>query len=166
MAPSRRSVERGFTPLKRSAQQGFAPSKRSAEHGFTPLRRSAQLGFTLIEMMVALIVFSLAAMALIRLEGASFRTASQVDRSVIANIVARNVAVEALTAARMPTRGLTQGVEDNGGRRWRWTQQASGLGDGNAMRIDIAVADDRGQTAARLMVVRPALAPAVTGNVQ
>lgn len=152
--------------LLRPTGHGFTFSRRYAEHGFTLLLRSAQQGFTLIEMMVALIVFSLAAMALIRLEGASFRTVSQVDRSVLANIVARNVAVEALTSAQMPTRGLTEGIEENGGRRWRWSQQASGLGDGNAMRIDVTVADDRGQTAARLMGVRPALAPAVTGNAQ
>lgn len=134
--------------------------RRSAEHGFTPGLRSAEHGFTLIEMMVALIVFSLAAMALIRLEGASFRTAGQVDRSALANIVARNVAVEALTSAQLPPKGASEGIEENGGRQWSWTRQTSALGDGDALSIDISVADDSGQTAARLMVVRPVLSPA------
>lgn len=129
----------------------------AARQGFTSWTRSAEHGFTLIEMMVALLVFSLAAMALIRLEGASFRTATQVDRSVLGNIVARNVAVDALTTAKAPAVGLAQGVEANGGRNWRWARQVSGLGDGNALRIDVTVADEQGRTAGRLMVVRSLL---------
>ena len=121
-------------------------------------------GFTLIEMMVALVVFSLAAMALIRLEGASFRTATLVDRSALANIVARNVAVDALTSATPPAMGMAQGTESNGGQNWRWSRNTSALGDGNALRIDVTVSDDQGRTAGRLMVVRSMLQPAATAT--
>lgn len=37
--------------------------KRSAEHGFNPLKRSAEHGFTLVEVMIALFIFALLAMA-------------------------------------------------------------------------------------------------------
>jgi general secretion pathway protein I len=116
--------------------------------------RRNQQGFTLIEMLVALTVFSLAALALIRLEGASLRGATAVDRSLLAGIVARNVAVEALTSPQPPALGTSQGVENNGGRQWRWSRIVEPLGDGNALKIDIAVSDAQASTAAKLMIVR------------
>jgi len=112
-------------------------------------------------MMVALAVFSLAALALIRLEGASFRGAATVDRSLLAGIVARNVAIDALTAAQPPALGTVRGDEANGRRAWRWTRTISPVGDGNrVLRIDVAVADASG-TAGKLTVLRdnPPLAP-------
>ncbi len=128
--------------------------------------RRAEHGFTLIEMLVALTVFSLAALALIRLEGASLRGAAAVDRSLLAGIVARNVAVEALTAPQPPTLGTSQGVERNGGRQWRWSRIVQPLGDGNALKIDIAVGDAEATTSAKLTVVRGTpRAPAPTSAV-
>lgn len=115
----------------------------------------AARGFTLIEMMVALAVFSLAALALIRLEGAIIRSAQALDATVIAQIVARNVAVEALSDARAPARGDSTGVERNGGRDWSWQRTATPLGDQGAMRIDVSVRDSTGTTLGRLTVVRP-----------
>ena len=54
-------------------------------------------GFTLIEMLVALAIFSLAALALLRLQGATVTTTGQLQDQALAQIVARNIAVEALT---------------------------------------------------------------------
>ncbi len=116
--------------------------------------RRAEQGFTLIEMLVALTVFSLAALALIRLERAGLRGAAAVDRSLLAGIVARNVAVDALTSPQPPALGTSQGVESNGGRQWRWSRVVQSLGDGNALKIDIAVSDAQASTAAKLMIVR------------
>jgi general secretion pathway protein I len=130
-----------------------------AQNGFESSWRSTQQGFTLVEMMVALAVFSLAALALIRLEGASFREARALDRSQLAGIVARNVAVEAMTSAKVPVLGTEQGNETNGGRSWRWTRIVAPLGDGDRVyRIDVAVADDSG-TAAKLTMVRDSPPP-------
>ncbi len=114
-----------------------------------------QAGFSLIEMMVALAVFALAAMALIRLEGAIIRSASSLDRTMMAQIVARNVAVETLTDARPPVTGISNGVEDNGGRSWNWQRIAAPLGDQGAVRIDVTVSDTTGTALGRLTVVRP-----------
>lgn len=58
-----RSAEHGFTFARRSAEHGFTSLSRSAEHGFTPVRRSAEHGFTLVELLVALLIFSLLAAA-------------------------------------------------------------------------------------------------------
>lgn len=115
----------------------------------------ATSGFTLIEMMVALAVFSLAGLALIRLEGATIRSAGILDNTLMAQIVARNVAVEALTDPRAPTAGSIGGSEANGGRNWRWQRLAAPIGDQGAMRIDVSVTDPEGSTIGRLTVIRP-----------
>ncbi len=117
--------------------------------------RQPQAGFSLIEMMVALAVFALAAMALIRLEGAIIRSASSLDRTMMAQIVARNVAVETLTDAQPPVTGVSNGVEDNGGRSWSWQRIAAPLGDQGAVRVDVTVSDTTGTALGRLTVVRP-----------
>lgn len=111
-------------------------------------------GFTLVEMMVALAVFSLAALALIRLEGATIRGAATLDTTLMAQIVARNVAVEALTDARPPAIGTATGIERNGGKAWGWTRVTQPTGDIRILRIDVTVADASGRTAGHLSVVR------------
>jgi general secretion pathway protein I len=116
--------------------------------------RSAERGFTLIEMMVALAVFSLAALALIRLEGATIRGAATLDTALVAQTVARNVAIEALTDARSPTIGTATGIEHNGGRDWSWTRIVQPNGDVRVLRIDVSVADAAGRNAGHLTVVR------------
>lgn len=111
-------------------------------------------GFTLIEMLVALAVFSLAALALLRLEGATLSSTADLDRKLIAQIVARNVAVETLTDPIAPALGQTSGEEVNGGRRWRWARRATRPGDARLVRVDIAVTDEVGANQAGLTIVR------------
>lgn len=116
----------------------------------------AERGFTLLEILVALAVFSLAALALIRLETASVRGAAVLDRTLVANMVARNVALEGVTDARPPTVGQSAGVEANGGQTWRWTRQVTPTGDAKIVRIDVAVQGPSGQVLGRATMVRPA----------
>ncbi len=106
--------------------------------------------------MVALAVFSLAALALIRLEGATIRQAGTLDRSLFAGLVARNVAVEAVTDARAPALGPAAGVEVNDGKRWTWTRTVTPLGDAGVLRVDVSVADPRGQVLGRMTMLRAA----------
>jgi general secretion pathway protein I len=116
--------------------------------------RPGERGFTLIEMMVALAVFSLAALALIRLEGATIRGATTLDTTLMAQIVARNVAYTAMTDARAPTLGVASGVEQNGGRSWAWTRVVAPTGDARILKIDVTVMDPSGRSAGHLTVVR------------
>ena len=113
-------------------------------------------GFTLIEVMVALAVFGLAALALIRLESATIRGAATLDATMLAQMVAQSVAVDAVTGAQPPVLGPTRGAMIDGGRNWTWTRTVSPLGGGGIVRVDVSVADARGQVLGRLTMVRPA----------
>ncbi len=122
----------------------------------------AERGFTLIEIMVALAVFSLAALALIRLEGQTIRSTGILSATLLAQAVARNVAIEAVTDAEPPVRGRSSGVEQNGGRAWTWVREVQPLGDGDVMRVDVSVSDPGGAVLGRMTMVRPpAPAPSV-----
>ena len=120
----------------------------------------ADRGFTLIEIMVALAVFSLAVLALVRLEGATARGAGLIDQTTIGQLVARNVALDAYTEAQPPLAGLVTGAEVNAGRTWNWTRRVSAIGDVGVMRIDVAVTDPRGQQVGRMTMIRPPAAAA------
>lgn len=107
-------------------------------------------GFTLIEMLVALAVFGLAAMALLNLSGESTRSAARVETRTLGAVVAENLAVEAATAPLIGA-GTTSGQVDLAGRRWRWTQTVVPTDVGGMLRIDIRVSDAEGQAAERTL---------------
>ena len=116
---------------------------------------AGERGFTLLEILVALAVFSLAALALIRLESASVRGVTILDRTMLASMVARNVALEAVTDGRAPARGQSAGVEVNGGQAWRWARMVAPTGDVRILRIDVTVQAPSGQVVGHATMVRP-----------
>jgi general secretion pathway protein I len=119
--------------------------------------RSEPNGFTLLEVMVALAIFSLAALAMVRLQGFSVRSTANLRDSGMAWQVARNVAVEILSNPAPPTLGDTSGNEVNGGQEWRWTTKTMKTDDVRLVRVEIAVAGT-GNAAlrkAQLTIARP-----------
>lgn len=120
----------------------------------SPALGTREAGFTLLEMLVALAVFSLAALALLRLEGATVRQTGELDERMIAQLVARNLAVETITDPGPPPIGASSGETVNGGRSWRWARVTSRTPDQRLVRVDISVATSRAP--ALLTVVRPA----------
>ena len=131
------------------------PAKAGTQSGLPLSREHNSAGFTLIEIMVALTVFSLAALALVRLEGATIRSTGMLDSTLLAQIVARNVAVEAVTDTVPPVAGKAECNEQNGGRDWHWVRDVRAIGDGQVMRVDVSVADRDGRVLGRLTMVRP-----------
>src|SRR3546814_20398697 len=73
-------------------------------------------------MLVALAIFSLAALALLRLEGATVSNTAHLQDQAMAQIVARNIAVEAMTDPVPPALGQESGQVENGRRNWAWTR--------------------------------------------
>lgn len=111
-------------------------------------------GFTLVEMLVALAIFSLAALALLRLEGATVSNTARLQDQAIAQIVARNIAVETLTDPVPPTLGTTTGQVANAGRTWTWARTAAASPEPRIQQIDIRVQSTLGPEGASLTIFR------------
>lgn len=142
--------------MSRDDESGFTPLWRSAEKGFKSLWRSAENGFTLIELMVALAIFSLVALTLLKLQGTIVRNSGEIASQAMGQIVAHNMAVETLTDPRAPSLGKAEGMTDNGGKRWSWTRTTAATADARFVRIDIAVSDEAGRPAGALTLARAA----------
>ena len=118
---------------------------------------STESGFTLIEMLVALAIFSLAALALLRLGGATATNSARLQEQALAQIVARNVAVETLTDPEPPPFGSLTGEAANAGRRWIWTRTTDRSPEARIQQIEISVdPEEGGPGRARLTVFRRA----------
>ena len=110
-------------------------------------------GFSLIEMVVALGVFSLAALALLNHMGEGVRSAVRAETRALGAVVAENVAVEAVVARDPPSQGTQDGQAQLAGRDWRWTRTVTATPDPGILRIDVSVTDN-GEHAADLAVFR------------
>ncbi|MCW2364435.1 MULTISPECIES: type II secretion system minor pseudopilin GspI [Sphingobium] len=121
-----------------------------------PRRACASAGFTLLEMLVALAIFSLAALALVRLQGVSARTSVDLNSRTMAQIVARNLMIERMTDPQPPALGASNGVAENGGRKWPWIQRVDKGEDGRLLIVTVRVDAGPGQSPAVLTFGRPA----------
>ncbi|WP_332819220.1 type II secretion system minor pseudopilin GspI [Sphingopyxis sp.] len=123
---------------------------------FAGARSSADdRGFTLLEMLVALSVISIAALALVRLDAYAVRTAGDLDESTMAGIVAQNRAVELWTDPAPPTIGNSAVGVANAGRNWRIEQRVAKTADDALLRIDLIVRPEAGRGQAALTIIRP-----------
>ncbi len=107
-------------------------------------------------MLVALAVFSLAALALMRLQGVTLRTAADLDRRAVAQLTARNMAVEVLTDPTAPALGDAGGVVTNGGRNLAWTRTVARDTDPRFLLVTFTVGAEAGASPAVLTVLRRA----------
>lgn len=99
----------------------------------------ATRGFSLIELLVALAVFALVIVGLLNLAGESVRTAVHVEESVLASIVADNIAAEARLLEAAALAAPAQGSERLGDHDWRWRRTAAATGSDGLLRIEVEV---------------------------
>lgn len=109
-------------------------------------------GFSLLEILVALAVFGLAAMALLNLSGESVRTAARVQDRTLGGIVADNVAAEAVLG--LTTEGAGRAVL--AGRQWTWRREIQPTVVAGLERIEVRVSsmEDTADEAARRVFFR------------
>lgn len=102
-------------------------------------RSESDAGFSLLEMMVALAVFAIAALALIKLQGASIMQTAELDTRLYSEIVANNLATEIMTDPRAPALGKASGDLRNEGRAFLWQRTVEELPDSDLLKIELQV---------------------------
>ena len=111
-------------------------------------RRARRHGFTLVEMLVALAVFGLSAMALLNLAGENTRSAARVESRTLGGVVADNLVVEAVIAPSLSD-GVSNGRTNLAGRDWSWTRIVAPTDVADIQRVEVRVSNDEGQAADR-----------------
>lgn len=97
------------------------------------------LGFTLLEVLIALLLMSLALTGLMRLATLETRAAAQLRDATLAQWVASNAIAEARLREGFPGLGTREGESAMAGRRWRWRLAVSGTEEPSIRRLDITV---------------------------
>ena len=99
----------------------------------------ADEGFSLLEVVVAIAVFSLGALATLNVLGQSGRNAEADEARMIAGIVAENRIAEAMAMSQPPQTGATRGTEAALSRNWEWEMRIGPSPEPRILRIDVSV---------------------------
>lgn len=97
------------------------------------------LGFTLVEVLLALSVFSLAGLALLSTADTNFRSLSHIENKMVANWVASNQLVEVNLSKAWPPKNNQKGTTELAGREWYWSQQVVKTLDSNMRSVTVEV---------------------------
>lgn len=113
-------------------------------------------GFTLLELLVALAVFSIAALALLRLDAVAVATATDLKAREGAMLVAENEAARIATDPAAPPLGNAGQRVVNGGRTFLLGVGVTPTPDPRLLRIDLAVRGEDAPGLVRLTFIRRA----------
>lgn len=96
-------------------------------------------GFTLLEVLIALVVVSLALLALTRTAGGQISNFDGLRERTLAGWVAANVLSETRIATPLPPVGKRDGRTRLGDRDWRWSLEVKATDDPEMRRLDVVV---------------------------
>lgn len=116
---------------------------RLGEQSMTPKRRwhhQAHEGMTLIEVLVALVIVSVAVLALSRSAGDVLDAQYQLENTTLGLVVANNVLAEIQLAGDLRP-GRLEGQTSMARRSWYWEALVQPTPDQSLLRIDVGVYD-------------------------
>jgi general secretion pathway protein I len=96
-------------------------------------------GFTLIEVMVALVIVSLALAGVATSMGQMIDTANTMRDRTFASWIAQNKITELRLAGVVPEVGESNGEVDFANTTWAWTAEVSETGVENLLKVDVSV---------------------------
>lgn len=91
-------------------------------------------GFTLIEVMLAMAVFSIAGIAILGTADTNARNLGYLESKIVANWVASNQLVETTLDTTWPPKNNRKGKVELAGQEWFWQQKVKKTAD-SAMRV-------------------------------
>jgi len=101
--------------------------------------RTRYTGFTLIEVMVALVIVSLALAGVAASMGQMIDTANTMRDRTFASWIAQNKIAELRLSGAMPEVGESSGEVDYANTVWAWTANVSETGVENLMKVEVTV---------------------------
>ncbi|WP_262696257.1 type II secretion system minor pseudopilin GspI [Kordiimonas aquimaris] len=111
-------------------------------------------GFSLIELLVALAVFSIAVLALLESQGSSARAVSAVKTQTLANFVADNRVALFSGSIALPAPGQTNGQSEQMGAVFSWQESRQVIEGTPLMRMTVSVFDQENIERASLTAFR------------
>lgn len=96
-------------------------------------------GFTLLEVLIALVVVSLALLALTRTAGGQVQNFEALRERTLASWVAANVLAETRLSTPMPALGKRDGRSRLANRDWRWQLEVHATDDTGMRRLEVRV---------------------------
>ena len=107
------------------------------------------IGFTLIEVMVALVIVSLALAGVAASMGQMIDTANTMRDRTFASWIAQNKIAELRLANVIPEVTATSGEVDYANQTWRWRAVTSESGIDNLFRVDVEISYADGRAVIR-----------------
>lgn len=96
-------------------------------------------GFTLIEVLVALGIFGIAALSLIHIQSESVRASIALRDRTLATVIAENVLVERFGSNLESYQGRSTGIVEMAGESWTWSLDVAPTANPVIQRIDVEV---------------------------
>ncbi|MFV7769979.1 MULTISPECIES: type II secretion system minor pseudopilin GspI [Shewanella] len=106
------------------------------------LARRRATGMTLLEVIVALMVFAIAAVSITKSLGEQMANMPILEERTLAQWVASNQMVDARLEKKFPDLGRKDGSTELAGKEWYWRKEVVKTTDDNFRMIRISVSDD------------------------
>jgi general secretion pathway protein I len=131
--------KKGVRKSLQNRRQNHLNGQFEDTNSLSPIQADDDAGFTLIEVMVALAIFSIAVVAMITAQNENIRTITILEERAMAEIAAENILVETITAAGVIPVGFSSGQIDFAGRPFDWRRQVIETSSPSVHRVTVSI---------------------------